>query len=179
MMFGQAVSKRRMLFAVAIFAITMLACNPGTFLASASTPTPAPSPTIATPVNIITNGVMAKDVSGDTYDPVGITDSFPADQSIFHAVVTISGAPDDTNFQISWLTASNKDGRFHSQVWGFAQLGLFQAGRSKSSPGGVPGTDFRERQARSHAQFYGPGRRKCPNAVGSETLWPRYEHYDG
>jgi hypothetical protein len=55
----------------------------------------------------ITNGVMAKDVKGDNVDPVGITDSFPANVSILHAVVTISNAPSDTAVKIVWLDPSN------------------------------------------------------------------------
>jgi hypothetical protein len=46
-------------------------------------------------------------VSGDTINPVGITDSFPADQSTFHVVVTLSSAPENTKIQVNWLTASN------------------------------------------------------------------------
>jgi hypothetical protein len=55
----------------------------------------------------ITNGVMANDVKGDNFDPVGITDSFPANVSILHAVVTISNAPSDTAVKVVWLDPSN------------------------------------------------------------------------
>jgi len=101
-----------MFLAITIIASSLLACSFGSLVASAPTPTPVPTaaPQPTSPpqsVNIITNAVMAKDVSGDNYDPVGITDSFPADQSIFHAIVTISGAPDNTQFKVAWLAASN------------------------------------------------------------------------
>jgi len=84
----------------------------------ASAPTPTPRP-----VNIITNAVTAKDVQADNFDPVGITDSFPADESIFHAVVTISGAPDNTDFGVVWLTTSgSKMGSFDLKSGGSRNL---------------------------------------------------------
>ena len=93
---------------LALLAPLALACDVSSILTAAvGTPTPAPAPTIAPPVNIVTNAVTAKDVSGDNVDPVGITDSFPANQSIFHVVVSISGAPDNTSVKVNWLTASN------------------------------------------------------------------------
>lgn len=52
--------------------------------------------------DIITAAVMASDSSCDRKDPVGVTDSFPADQSIFHAVVTISNAPQGTKVKVVW-----------------------------------------------------------------------------
>jgi hypothetical protein len=104
--------KRAMFVALILVALSLLACNVGSLIASAPTPTPVPTATVQPttppqPVNIITNAVTAKDVSGNNFDPVGITDSFPADQSIFHAVVTISGAPDNTSFKVVWLTSDN------------------------------------------------------------------------
>jgi outer membrane usher protein FimD/PapC len=101
-----------MFLALIALALSLLACNLSSLIASAPTPTPAPTATPPPtsppqPVNIVTNAVTAKDVSGDNFDPVGITDSFPADQSIFHAVVTISAAPANTQFKVVWLTASN------------------------------------------------------------------------
>lgn len=105
--------KRAMFLALIVLAFSLLACNLGSFIASAPTPTPAPTATPQPttppqPANIIVNAVTAKDVSGDNFDPVGITDSFPADQSVFHAIVTISGAPDNTSFRVVWLTSEDK-----------------------------------------------------------------------
>ena len=97
-------SKRAMLLALIVLALSLLACNLSSLLVSESTPTPAPT-SPPQPANVITNSVTAKGVSGDNFDPVGITDSFPADQSIFHAVVTISDAPDNTQFKVVWLTS--------------------------------------------------------------------------
>jgi hypothetical protein len=51
----------------------------------------------------ITNAVMAKEVQGDNFDPVGVTDTYPSDQPEFHAVVTVSNAPDDTVVKAVWV----------------------------------------------------------------------------
>jgi len=51
----------------------------------------------------ITNAVMAKEVSGDNFDPAGITDTYASDQPEFHAVVTISNAPGDTMVKAVWV----------------------------------------------------------------------------
>lgn len=50
----------------------------------------------------ITNAVMAKDVKGDNFDPVGITDTFSFDQPKFHAVITLSNAPSNTMVKAVW-----------------------------------------------------------------------------
>lgn len=63
----------------------------------------APSPAGVTPASIITNAVMAQDVKGDTYEPVGITDTFGAEQAVFHAVVTVSNAPSGTVVKGVWI----------------------------------------------------------------------------
>ncbi len=106
----RSIPRRAMFLVLIALALLMLACDLNSFIASAPTPTPVPTATPQPttppqPVNIITNAVTAKDVSGNNYDPVGITDSFPADQSIFHAVVTISGAPNNTPFKVVWMTS--------------------------------------------------------------------------
>lgn len=51
----------------------------------------------------ITNAVMARDVTGANFDPVGITDTYAADQPEFHAVVTVSNAPNDTLVKAVWV----------------------------------------------------------------------------
>jgi hypothetical protein len=50
----------------------------------------------------ITEAVTAKDVEGDNFDPVDITDSFPPAQKILHAVVTLTDAPNDTVIKAVW-----------------------------------------------------------------------------
>ncbi len=75
---------RRLLFIPLVFAIVLLACE---FSASTAS---------------ITNAVTAKDSKSDTFEPVGITDTFPPDQVKFHAVVSIANAPDDTKLKAVW-----------------------------------------------------------------------------
>ncbi|MEW5961092.1 MAG: hypothetical protein AB1801_25480 [Chloroflexota bacterium] len=50
----------------------------------------------------ITNAVMAKETQGDNFEPVGVTDTYDADQAEFHAVVTIANAPSDTKVKAVW-----------------------------------------------------------------------------
>ena len=105
-----------------IAVVLMVGCGSGQSLA---TPTRAPilAPTSATtaratlpPIaiatspsnnaaNVVTNGVMAKDVQGDGFDPVGISDTFDQSQAIFHAVIAITHAPADTVFKVVWSQA--------------------------------------------------------------------------
>ena len=57
----------------------------------------------------ISNAVMATDVQGDNYDPVGVTDTYPADQPAFHAVVSVSNAPSDTKLKAVWFAVDVGD----------------------------------------------------------------------
>lgn len=86
-------------FALALVALSLLACGLGPILGGSG---PATTPTAAAVGNVVTNAIMAKDVSGSNFEPVGITDSYPADQKPFHAVVTIKGAPANTKFRAVW-----------------------------------------------------------------------------
>ncbi|MEW5721197.1 MAG: hypothetical protein AB1817_21405, partial [Chloroflexota bacterium] len=74
-------------------------------------PTVAPSPQAQTtsappppapPGSIITNAVMARDAKSDTFEPVGVTNTFGAEQAIFHAIVTIANAPSGTVLKTVW-----------------------------------------------------------------------------
>ncbi len=114
-MLSKGLFPRAVLFLV-LLAPLALACDVSSVLTAAigGTPTAIPQPTAAPkptaapqPVNIITNAVTAKDVSGDTFDPVGITDSFPANQSIFHAIVTLANAPANTAVKVAWSDSAN------------------------------------------------------------------------
>jgi hypothetical protein len=79
-----------------------------------ATPSPSPGPlktvlsSSATAQAIITNIVMSKDVKNDTLDPVDVTYAFPANQSIFHVVVTIKDAPKDTAIGAFWFADAGK-----------------------------------------------------------------------
>lgn len=98
----------RLLLVIALLALPTLACDASSLTSLLSKPpTPTPTPTVVAPVNIITNAVTSKNVTGDTFDPSGITDSFPADQNVFHVVVTVSSAPSNTAVKVIWLTADN------------------------------------------------------------------------
>jgi hypothetical protein len=72
-----------------------------TAVATSVPPTTAP----ADNNGFITDVVTAKDVQGDNFDPVGVTSSFPADQTVYHAVVTIVDAPDGTVYKANWKIA--------------------------------------------------------------------------
>ncbi len=88
----------------------------------------------------ITNSVMAKDVQGDNFDPVGITDSFPADTNVLHAVVTISNAPSDTAVKLIWLDSSdNSIGEYELQTEGSRNLDF----TFKPNAGGLPAGEYK------------------------------------
>lgn len=98
---------------------------------SYNTSTISPLPTF------ITNAVMAKDTKGDAFDPVGITDTFPADQSTFHAVVTIANATATSTFKVIWFTNTNsKMGEFELKSDGSRNLDFtFKPEGGKLPPG--------------------------------------------
>lgn len=125
-----------MWLAIAVLALALLACNVSSMLGSEPTPTPAPTDT-PVPPKIIQNSVMAGDVSGDSFDPVNITNTFPANQGIFHAVLTISGAPDNTDFKVNWLSSdSSQIGTFDLKSGGSRNLDFsFKPDAGKLPPG--------------------------------------------
>jgi hypothetical protein len=53
----------------------------------------------------ITNVVTAMDATVDSKEAIDITDHFPADQDIFHAVVTISNMPTGSKIKTVWIAA--------------------------------------------------------------------------
>jgi len=82
-----------------------------------------PPPTVPTLQEIVTNVVMARGVQANTFEPVDITNAFPADQAVFHAVVTIVDAPANTTFKVIWLTGTNtKMGEFELPAQGSRNL---------------------------------------------------------
>ena len=68
---------------------------------------PTATEAVATPSEVITQAVMADDTTCDLKDPGGISDTFPAAQSIFHAVVTIANAPTDTQVKVEWMVVDD------------------------------------------------------------------------
>src|SRR5512146_799298 len=75
---------RRVLLVPFLLALVLLACEFSVSTAS------------------ITNAVTAKDAKSDTFEAVGITDTFSPDQPKFHAVVSIASAPNDTKIKAVW-----------------------------------------------------------------------------
>ncbi|MDE3088790.1 MAG: hypothetical protein KGJ80_05340 [Chloroflexota bacterium] len=50
----------------------------------------------------ITKVVMERQVQGTPFEPAGISDNFPPDQSEFHAVVSLTNAPKDSLVKAVW-----------------------------------------------------------------------------
>jgi len=57
----------------------------------------------------ITQAVLAKDVKGDTFEPVEPTSTFPSDQAVIHLVVTVANAPSDTKVKTVWTAVDVGD----------------------------------------------------------------------
>jgi len=143
-MLNRFISNRGLAISSFMLAFTVSACDMESlystnYSAPAATRFPRTSDT-PQKANIITNSVMAKKVKEDTFEPVGITDVFPADQEVFHAVVTITDAPEDTVFSALWLTSSDRK-------VGFAE---FKAGGSGNidfsltpADGKLPGGEYK------------------------------------
>ena len=57
----------------------------------------------------ITQATLAKDVQGDTFEPVDPTSTFPIDQPVIHLVVTVANAPSDTKVKTVWTAVDVGD----------------------------------------------------------------------
>ena len=57
----------------------------------------------------IAQAVLAKDVKGDTFEPVEPTSTFPSDQAVVHLVVTVANAPSDTKVKTVWTAVDVGD----------------------------------------------------------------------
>src|SRR5512139_4271591 len=57
----------------------------------------------------ITQAVLAKDVKGDTFEPVNPTSTFPTDQSVINLVVTVANAPSETKVKTVWAAVDVGD----------------------------------------------------------------------
>lgn len=119
-------NKRFGLVLPALISVFMLACDLSTLTSLAKSDS-----------NIITNAVTAKEAQGDTFEPSGITDSFPANQNIIHTVVTIKDAPKDTAVKATWLRPdSSTMGEFEIKSDGSRNLDFtFTPERSGLPPG--------------------------------------------
>jgi len=57
----------------------------------------------------IPQAVLAKDVKGDTFEPVDPTSTFPTDQAVIHLVVTVANAPSETKVKTVWTAVDVGD----------------------------------------------------------------------
>ena len=57
----------------------------------------------------IPQAVLAKDVKGDTFEPVDPTSTFPPDQAVINLVVTVANAPSDTKVKTVWTAVDVGD----------------------------------------------------------------------
>ncbi len=57
----------------------------------------------------VPQAVLAKDVKGDTFEPVDPTTTFPTDQAVIHLVVTVANAPSDTKVKTVWTAVDVGD----------------------------------------------------------------------
>jgi hypothetical protein len=51
----------------------------------------------------IVNAVMAKDAKPETFEPIDPASDFPADQAIFHAIVSVSNLPPNSALKAVWI----------------------------------------------------------------------------
>ncbi len=89
-----------------------MGCFPIPFLSEGSnaaviTATPARAPDASNA--IISDVVMAADTTGTERTPINVTKRFPANQAEFHAVVTLSDAPNDTRVRVVWRVVDDGD----------------------------------------------------------------------
>jgi hypothetical protein len=57
----------------------------------------------------ITGATLSKDVSGDNFDPVNPTTTFPIDQPVIHLVARVANAPSDTKVKAVWTAVDVGD----------------------------------------------------------------------
>ena len=57
----------------------------------------------------IPQAVLAKDVKGDTFEPVDPTSTFSPDQAVINLVVTVANAPSDTKVKTVWTAVDVGD----------------------------------------------------------------------
>ena len=57
----------------------------------------------------ITRATLAKDVKGDTFEPVDPTSTFPTDQAVIHLVLSVANAPSDTKVKAVWTAVDVGD----------------------------------------------------------------------
>ena len=103
----------------------------------ASLPTATSAPSAG---DIIANAVMAAGVEARSLAPLGIADTFSPDQGIYHAIVSIQGAPGGTKFKVVW-TAVDSGGQWANNT---------QIGQYEDSYDGTRYLDFTYRPDSGH-----------------------------
>lgn len=58
---------------------------------------------------IITNVVMAKDIQGDNYTPIGITSNFPLNPANLYCVIMVKDAPSGTILEGDWVAVDTNN----------------------------------------------------------------------
>ena len=67
-----------------------------------------PTPPFRTYFAFAPDAVMAKDVAPNTYEPIGITETFPLDHKTIHAVLRLDKAPPLTSLKVVWSALPSK-----------------------------------------------------------------------
>src|SRR5512136_1865032 len=57
----------------------------------------------------VPQAVLAKDVTGDSFEPVDPTTTFPTDQAVIHLVVSVANAPSETKVKTVWTAVDVGD----------------------------------------------------------------------
>ncbi|MGB9586013.1 MAG: hypothetical protein ACPL7A_01180 [Anaerolineales bacterium] len=84
--------------------------------APAEIPTEVPQST-----SYIADVVMATDVDEETFEPINVTNTFSTSQSIFHCVVKMKNAPEDTNIRSVWSVV-NVEGIEQGYIMGDSEV---------------------------------------------------------
>ncbi|GEM_PF-3837638 len=100
---------------------------------------------VASDTSFITDVVMSKDINNDTYEPIDVTDTFDTSQSIFHCVVKMKNAPENTNIKSIWSVV-NVEGIENGYVMGETELTASGSGfvhfSFEPSNGSLPPGDY-------------------------------------
>jgi hypothetical protein len=78
----------------------------------------------------IPQAVLAKDVQGDTFEPIDPTSTFPTDQAIIHLVVTVANAPSETKVKTVWTAVDVGDAAPANTKIDEAELTMAESGNA-------------------------------------------------
>lgn len=133
-MFFQLNKKKRPPFVLKALALSLLTCNSPILLAQNQTATETQEET-PHPSKIITNAVTSSKVNSSDLQPIDVTDNFPSNQSVFHVVVTLFKAPENSRVKVVWMTnTGDKLGEYEMHTYGSRNLDF----SLKPENGGLP-----------------------------------------